>query len=91
MEDISKFVSACYYNNTDTVREMINNGVNVNGGEGCYGYTGLMRAMDNKNTAIVTMLLAHPDIDLGKTNRNDKATPLHAGCYKNSVECENYS
>merc|ERR1712013_737290 len=69
--DIDKFVKACEFAPIRIVRKMINNGVDVNG----------------YNTDIVTLLLSHPDIDLGKTTTDDKYNGLHAGCQNNSVEC----
>merc|ERR1712130_605115 len=86
MKDIDKFVFACGDKHIDTVREMINNGWDVNEGDS-FGYTGLIVAMSCKHPAIVTMLLAHPDIDLGKSSRDYKNTALHCGCRNNNVEC----
>merc|ERR1712130_83403 len=82
MKDIDKFVFACGDKHIDTVREMINNGWDVNEGDS-FGYTGLIVAMSCKHPAIVTMLLAHPDIDLGKSSRDYKNTALHCGCRNN--------
>ena len=84
--DIDKFVKACEFAPIRIVRKMINNGVDVNGFNSDYD-TGLMNAMYGNRTDIVTLLLSHPDIDLGKTTTDDRYNGLHAGCQNNSVEC----
>jgi len=71
VKNIEKFVTACEENKIDTVRKMIDDGVDVNG-VNSYGWTGLMKAMSNNHPAVVTLLLSHPDIDPGMTDRHDK-------------------
>jgi len=81
--DIETFLTACRDNKIDTVRQLINK-VDVNAADG-NGVTGLMAAMWYNYTDIVRMLLAHPNIDLGRTGSS--WTGLHLSCCKNHTEC----
>ena len=84
MSDIHTFVMACYSNNIDAVRQLINK-VDVNGLRG--GYTGLIVAMCSNYQDIVRMLLDHPNIELDRTDSYWKMTGLHWSCYHNHIQC----
>ena len=86
-DDRDKFVDAICNNKIDTLREMIDNGFDVNEVDNISASPGLMWAMYYNQPAILTMLLSHPNIDLAKSSRSLKYTGLHKGCQNNSVEC----
>ena len=77
---VEELCTACRKGNIRTIKRILSlGGLDVNGG----GVTPLMEAMRRNHPAIVTRLLAHPDIRLDCTSSNGLG-PLHFACYGNS-------
>jgi ankyrin repeat protein len=77
---VEELCTACRKGNIRTIKRILSlGGLDVNGG----GVTPLMEAMHRNHPAIVTRLLAHPDIRLDCTSSNGLG-PLHFACYGNS-------
>jgi len=82
---------ACKDGDVDRVKEILewNPDIDVNWrryDDGWNGWTSLHIACDNSNLAVVSVLLAHPDIDGNSTNRFGW-TPFLLACYKGRTPC----
>ena len=83
---VDRFVDACEENDIDTVSQLIEGGVDINGKKS-RGNTGLMMAMNRNNIAIVRMLLASESVNLAMQDwPGNGRTALHWGCRGGSVE-----
>jgi len=82
---MEEFLTACYKNDVPTVRNLISL-VNINE-RGSDGEPALYKAMRYNNKAVVKMLLARPEIQLGATDTLYSWTGLHAACFRNNPQC----
>ena len=78
-----QFWDAARYGKEEEVRKMLqeNPNLNVNSGGPDYGnQTALSQACIYGRDKVVTLLLAHPDIDVNQKD-NDGSSPFHFACY----------
>jgi len=84
MLDIDTFVHACLLNKVTEALDLLDEGVDINGGN-YNGKTGLMGAMMMGSMEVVEILLARDDLILDTTDNSGK-TALHYACIYNRVE-----
>ena len=83
------FYSATENGNVEEVEEILRNNPNVNvnwSSENDEGSTALIIACDNGHDSIVSILLAHPDIDVNQKD-NEGWTPFSGACWYGNTSC----
>ena len=81
------FLQDCLGGDLAGVNEALVLGVDVNFSDG--KATGLMKAITGGHEAVITTLLAHPDVDINRAIAKSGVTAMHVACAVDNVAAIN--
>ena len=85
MAEVDRCLDACMHNKISVVRSILTRRPGIVNMENRYGTAVLSCAMSSNSVEVMELLLARDEIDIAMTD-SDNWTPLHWGCYNNSVD-----